>query len=205
MEVETFLAHHGVKGMKWGVRKKENEPSGSDSKNKKWSSKKKVIVGLGSTAAVAAIAVGALYAKKHFGVSMENVKVSKPTEKLVDDLLHEPTDVIYATRGKQRGFGILNNGGLNSPLREMDSSGLREQSNTFHRYGKNRDKIAVAFDDPHGRKDRSGRIIPHMVVLPKEHAKGIDTFDAAKNKAWSLVKDTFNSLYESDFDKQHQR
>ena len=46
--VDTFLSHYGVKGMRWGVRKDR----------KPWSTKKKVLVGAATVAALGAAVLG---------------------------------------------------------------------------------------------------------------------------------------------------
>lgn len=48
--VDDFLEHYGVKGMRWGVRKKDN------SSGKPWSTKKKIIVGASIAAGLVATA-----------------------------------------------------------------------------------------------------------------------------------------------------
>lgn len=52
--VDEFLVHYGVKGMRWGVTKKD---SGSTNP-KAWSTKKKVLIGAGIVAGLSAAVVG---------------------------------------------------------------------------------------------------------------------------------------------------
>jgi hypothetical protein len=71
LAVDEFLVHYGVKGMRWGVRKPEDE--GTDTSSRSMSPenraklKKAVIIG-GSVAAVALIAAGTIYVSKYSGV-----------------------------------------------------------------------------------------------------------------------------------------
>lgn len=205
IEEKDYLEHFGIKGMHWGTRK-NREASGKDASPRSNKGRNVALI-LGGAAFAATLAVGGVYAKKHFGVKLSDIppESTMSAKKVVDDILHEPISVIHATRGKERGFGFLANGGLKDPLREWDHVGNINEfnGNQFQRYGKNLEKAAVVFDDPHGRKDAAGRVIPHLVILPKEHAKDVHDFEGAKKKAWNLVKDDFNSLYDSPFDSRH--
>lgn len=72
-KVEEFLSHYGVKGMRWGVRK---DRTSSDKPKEPWSTKKKVVVGVGSAAVVATGAVAARHIiKKNFGVRADSQMV----------------------------------------------------------------------------------------------------------------------------------
>jgi hypothetical protein len=55
-DVDTFLEHYGVKGMRWGVRNKSNYSVSHPSS--KFSKKKKVAIGIG----VGSAAIGATFA-----------------------------------------------------------------------------------------------------------------------------------------------
>jgi hypothetical protein len=78
--VTAFLEHHGIKGMKWGVRRTGNQSS-SETKSKLTSTQKKVILG---SAAVAAV-VGAAFVAHHLK-SKGGVKVSMTTQRNVIEL-----------------------------------------------------------------------------------------------------------------------
>lgn len=196
--IDDFLEHHGIKGQKWGIRNKKNP---SDEK-KPWSNKKRATVILGSAAAVAAITVGAVYVKKHFGVSVKDLPKSPKAAKFVEELVKEPTDVIHATRGKHSGFGFLRRGGINNPVGELEKAlgGQERSAPYFKRYGDNLEKVVGVFNDPHGRKDFAGRTIPHEVILPKHLSEGVHNVDDLQAKAWPLIKNTFNALHDSAFD-----
>lgn len=196
--VNAFLEHHGVKGQKWGLRNKGK----SSNEKKPWSTQKKATVILGSVAAVATITAGAIFAKKHFGVSVKNLPKSLEGAKFAEGLVKEPTDVIHATRGKHSGFGFLRRGGINNPVGEIEKAfgGQERSAPYFKRYGDNLEKVAGVFNDPHGRKDFAGRTIPHEVILPKHLSEGVHNIDDLQKKAWPLIKNTFNALHDSAFD-----
>ena len=65
-----YLAHHGVKGMKWGIRKRRVSKGRSRSSNtskhsrKKWSNKKKVAIGAAIVGGTALAAIGGIVITK---------------------------------------------------------------------------------------------------------------------------------------------
>lgn len=195
-DVLAYLEHHGIKGMQWGVRKQQ---SSSQKKSSGMSTKKKVAFGLGAAGLAAGIAVGAIYAKKHFGVSTSSIKDVTSGKKLAESLIEEPTGVMHSSRGIDKGFHFLQNGGLKNPLKELEAAGVGDSTpvGAFKRYGKNAEKVYVSFYDPLGRKDAAGRVIPHGVHLPKHLAEGINTQEDAVNRAWPLIKDSFDAMYKS--------
>lgn len=71
----TYLAHYGVKGMRWGVRN-DDEPSGNKKAKNKWSTKKKVAVGAAVVAGVLAVG-GAwyIYNKTHHHGGFQSARV----------------------------------------------------------------------------------------------------------------------------------
>lgn len=185
-QVEDFLSHHGVKGQRWGIR---NE-------NKRNKQKNAAII-LGSAAAVTAITVGAIFAKKHFGVSATNLPKASPVVKnFAESMANEPVDILHASRGREKGFMFLRDGGVTNKLQEFDSAGFGDSpSGYFKRYGSRGEKVAVTFDDPEGRKDRSGRIIPHNVILPESMTKNVHNAKDAEKVAWPLIQDLFRAMY----------
>lgn len=200
--VDDFLDHYGTKGMRWGVRKAQDKsPPKETSKSEGMSNKKKAAIIFGSVAGVAALAVGATYAKKHMNVPMSEIgQPSESVKKFSEAMAREPVGIVHSSRGKNRGFTFPQHGGLTDPLREYDDSGLtRDLSDkAFLRYGKNNEKIAARFLDPEGRKDAAGRIIPHEVILPESMARGVNTHDEAVAKAWPLIKDIYRPFYRSE-------
>lgn len=211
-ELEVFLAHYGVKGMKWGVRKARDKTSAStssdvDSKAAKTSARreraKKVAIGTGLLIAAAGTAYVGYKLHEGGHLSVSKLPQAKPeVKKKVESIMTEPSDLIYASRMRDKGFSFVRKGNLPDPLPEYDrafgaNSGER---NVFKRYGDNNEKIAVSFDDPDGRMDRAGRIIPHEVVIPRTMAEGINTHAEAVSKAWSIVGPKFATDYDNEID-----
>lgn len=201
-DIYEYLEHHGIKGMRWGVRKQQSSSSESN-KSEGMSTKKKIAIGLGSVALAAGIIAGGIYAKKHFGTSTSAIKDVSSGKKLAESLIEEPTNIIHSSRGHTKGFHFLERGGINNPLAEREKAGISDSTpiGTFKRYGNNLEKAFVSFHDPLGRRDFAGRVIPHEVHLPKHLAEGVNTHEEAVNKAWPLIKDKFDTMYKSSIKK----
>lgn len=197
IDEDVYLEHHGVKGMKWGVRKNRNSTP-----KQPWSTKKKVGVGLGVAAVVAGTAA-AIFISKNGNLPFSSIsKPSAESKKLVEDLGKKvvqgnPTSVLHASRAKNTGFKVLKDGSTMSPLSAV-SKVFGEEDPKVGTFKRTADGlVGVVFNDPQGRTDRAGRVIPHMVVIPKEHAIRVGTYDAAVRKAWSLVKDSYEDHWQS--------
>lgn len=99
MEYTTYLYHHGVPGMRWGVRKNSNESSANQHTSRKEAAKK-IAIGVGTATTVAAAT--ALYIKNKPAVDkfvksyIENAKVKT----VVSKGLHENEMAKYAKEHK---------------------------------------------------------------------------------------------------------
>lgn len=86
-EVDDFLAHYGVKGMKWGVRRKSSKTSSSSSsdssseKPKRKIDKKKVAIAAGVVGGAAALTVATVVLKKH-QISLGEAAVASQMKKM---------------------------------------------------------------------------------------------------------------------------
>lgn len=197
IDEEAYLAHHGVKGMKWGFRRKNSEEKGSSTpKDHRKLKVAAAILAAGGVVAGAAYAhhvlskrgTNRLVSGKDRANAVQKIRAAKEfAEKMAKE---EPTSVIHAARGKNTGVSFLKRGGLTNPLHEFDKGfGTSEPTvGTFKRYGDKLEKVAVSFYDPEGRTDRAGRKIVHDVILPEQHARQVGTHTAAARKAWSLIK-----------------
>lgn len=202
----AYLEHYGVKGMRWGVRndrrlKGAKQSSVSNKQPSNNSSRKRVVrniaIGLGALAVVAGSAYAAKTLSQNKKLSSNNipkasVKVGEAAAKRVTQ--GEPTSVVMASRGKNRGFRFIKNGGVPDPLVEyMKSSLLKSETQGFEKYDGG--KVAVSFLNPDGLKDKSGRVIPISLVIPKSQATGINSTDDVLKSVWPQIKDAFLSNY----------
>lgn len=211
-DLEDFLAHYGVKGMKWGVRKARAESSsstsnGDDSKATEKSIRreraKKVAIGTGLLVAAAGAAYVGYKLHESGNLPVSNLKRAKPeVKKKVESIMTEPSDLIYSSRMRGKGFSFVRKGNLPDPLPEYERGFGRDSGarNVFKRYGDNNEKIAVSFDDPDGRTDSAGRVIPHEVIIPKTMSAGINTHAEAVAKAWSIIGPKFADDYDNEID-----
>lgn len=102
--------------------------------------------------------------------------------------------VIWVTRGESWGFRFLHDGGIPNALEIYESvfEGSEGLPSVFQtRY----DTIAIRFADPLGRKDRSGRPIPHDFVVSGEDAEKLTSFDVARAVLWKRVKAEYEVLW----------
>lgn len=199
--MEQVIEHYGIKGMHWGIRKDDGTPRFT-----KQQVKKAAII-FGAAVGVAAIAVGSAYAVKQMHGSMGDIKISDisippAAKKFADAMAAEPVGIVHASRTKNKGFTFPGRGGLSDPFIEWEKAGFKSNVNVVgtRRYGERNEKIAASFPDPLGRKDRAGRPINHEVMIPEEVAKNIHNLDDVPNIAWSMIKDTYNALYDADKD-----
>lgn len=104
--------------------------------------------------------------------------------------------LIWATRGRTWGFRFLLKGGLADPLPAYDAAfaalhdadqGIRASSSA----------LAVRFEDPLARADRSGRVIRHDFVLLAPYPRHLTTIDDARSKTWPLVADTYARIWDT--------
>lgn len=197
-EVDEFLEHFGIKGMRWGVRKERSSSNEPKPPLDKKALVKKVAIGVG----VIAVAVGAAYAAKSISQS-GNVPVSSLSSATIDRgkkavVAIEPTSILHSTRGRNKGFTFLKTGGTPTPLAEYDAAGFSVGSSGdyFRRYGNANEKVASRFADPNGRKDRAGRPIFHEVIVPPSMSNDINSVKDVVDKIWPMVKDDYDAFYD---------
>lgn len=101
---------------------------------------------------------------------------------------------IWATRGRSWGFTFLETAGLDDPLPEYErvTSALASSAGVA-RVG---EAVAVKFRDPEGRRDRSGRPIPHGFVLYDDLARQVGDLDDARRVIWPLVAARYALLWD---------
>lgn len=102
--------------------------------------------------------------------------------------------LIWATRGRDWGFRFLRDGGCKDPLDQYDtvfSAAGSQESIVISVRG----CIGLRFQDPLGRKDHAGRVIPHEFVLWGGLAEGIDSVDAGRDIVWPLVEAEYAEIW----------
>lgn len=103
--------------------------------------------------------------------------------------------MIWATRGRTWGFRFLRTGGLIDPLPEYlkafsDFEGVTQVWNRVD------DVNALRFQDPLGRQDSAGRVIPHDFLVFDSIDVEIDSLTAGIDLIWPLVEDEYARNYD---------
>lgn len=103
--------------------------------------------------------------------------------------------VVWATRGRSWGFRFLLDAGLRDPLPTYDLAfeGTDGDQKLCRRVG---DHVALRFPDPVGRKDQSGRVIPHDLVLLPPLANDVDSVTDGLRLVWPLLADAFAVVWD---------
>ena len=102
--------------------------------------------------------------------------------------------LIWATRGRTWGFRFLLDGGLPDPLEEYEAAftGAESGSPVCQRTSR---RIALRFDDPLGRTDASGRVIPHdLVLLPPLDAR-VTSVEEGTRLLWPVISEAYSLLW----------
>lgn len=106
-----------------------------------------------------------------------------------------PEQVVWATRGRSWGFRFLLDGGLDDPLPayERAFADLRDAPTAYRREGT---RVALRIQDPWGRRDASGRPIPHEFVLLGELADVVHSVEDGLASVWPLVADAYATTWD---------
>lgn len=118
-----------------------------------------------------------------------------PTRDLTEQL-------IWATRGRSWGFRFLLDAGLPDPLPEYERvfAGLKDEPVAWQRI---RGKVALRFPDPQGRRDASGRIIPHEFVIFGDLADPIESGADGLQRVWPLVSEAYARVWDAEQPPSH--
>lgn len=105
--------------------------------------------------------------------------------------------LIWATRGRTWGFRFLLDGGLSDPLLEYERSvaGLEDEPTAWRRVA---GKVALRFPDPLGRRDASGRVIPHEFVVSGNLANEIRSAEEGRQQVWPLVAEAYARIWDAE-------
>lgn len=104
--------------------------------------------------------------------------------------------LIWATRGRTWGFRFVRNAGVSDPLHAYESafSGTEDDPEVCRRRG---DTVAIRLRDPEGRKDQSGRVILHEIVVEGDPAEGVNSVQDGLEKVWPVVAGEYEQIYDS--------
>lgn len=183
--VDDFLAHYGVKGMRWGFRKNTDQ----DSEDRKALSKfdlrnPKVRTAAIAAAGITAIAVGAFVASRyHIKLGSMSSSVADKGKEKTEKILEDASDYIYLSKpyrgsGAQTTLSFVSKGQTKDYFQIFDDAGLNSAdfANNSIRKMKNGD-VAALFSDMFGRVDDATRPIPHVVLIPASKAAGLNTIE----------------------------
>ena len=108
-----------------------------------------------------------------------------------------PERLIWATRGRSWGFRFLLKGGLSDPLLvyERSFADLEDEPATCRRAA---GKVALRFPDPLGRRDASGRVIPHEFVVFGDLADEIESVEDGLRQVWPLVAEAYARVWDAE-------
>lgn len=103
--------------------------------------------------------------------------------------------LLWATRGHTWGFRVLRCTFPGDPLRTYSPAlaALGDAAEGFRREG---GMIALRLLDPEGRRDRSGRPIPHEFVADGPDADGLEGLEDARERLWPLVGEEYGAIWD---------
>lgn len=103
--------------------------------------------------------------------------------------------LIWSTRGRTWGFRFLSDGGFPDPLPVYESafSGMNDSPRLCSRVGS---VVVLRFPDPEGRRDTSGRIIPHEFVVYEPLAAAVNSVKDGLRVVWPLVAEYYAEVWD---------
>ncbi|MBI5161976.1 MAG: hypothetical protein HY996_11270 [Micrococcales bacterium] len=101
---------------------------------------------------------------------------------------------IWATCGRTWGFRFLQRGGLSDPLPAYSAAfaGFDAVPEVFERVG---DRVVLRFNDPLGRVDEAGRVIPHDFVFVDGISDEVVDVAGGRDFIWPQVRDAYADAY----------
>lgn len=105
--------------------------------------------------------------------------------------------LIWATQGRFWGFRFLVDGGMSDPLPEYERifADVGDEPKAWRRVV---GKVALRFPDPLGRRDASGRVIPHDFVVSGDLANEIQSADDGLQQVWPLVAEAYARVWDAE-------
>lgn len=110
VDEEEFLDHHGIKGMKWGVRKE-----GSSGKTDHSKRNKRIAIGVGVVGAAAATALLARHGHLKMSQAKAQTKHIQETQKLLAARKLETREFLQKVNARQRAINL----GANDDLKKL--------------------------------------------------------------------------------------
>ncbi|KIQ20468.1 hypothetical protein RU01_02130 [Rhodococcus sp. MEB064] len=102
--------------------------------------------------------------------------------------------MIWATRGRDWGFRFLLDAGLSDPLPSYERAfGDVGDATTAWRRGDGH--VALRIEDPLGRRDSAGRVIPHEFVIFGDLAGVVDSVGDGLLEVWPLVSERYSGIW----------
>jgi len=105
--------------------------------------------------------------------------------------------LIWATRGRFWGFRFLLEGGLPDPLLAYERS-FAGHDDTPATWSRVAGTVALRFPDPLGRRDASGRVIPHEFVVFGDLADEIESVEDGLTHIWPLVAEAYARVWDAE-------
>ena len=104
-------------------------------------------------------------------------------------------NLVWATRGLSWGFRFLLDGGLENPLSTYEHAfaGVGDDPTVCRRVGTH---VALRFPDPSGRQDRSGRVIPHDIVVLPPLADDVRTIEDGLSIVWARIAEAYDRVWD---------
>lgn len=197
-DTDAFLAHYGIKGMKWGVRKRK-EDSGTDEKSSSTGfnlKNPKVRNAAIAAGAVTAIVAGGLIAR-HYHVKLRDIPASKMAKgaKEAERIIDPAKDIIYLSKpykgsGHRSTLRFMSTGQTKDYFKIFDDAGLNEDGAGTFKKMTNGD-VAAVWQDLLGRKDDATRPVLHSIFIPADKAAGLNSFDDFITKFAPKVEEVY--------------
>lgn len=181
------LVHYGVKGMKWGIRKDRPKMTRAE----KVAAAKKAAIGTGILLGAVGSAIVAAQLGTHGGEKVDDLG---DQSKVADDL-PDLENLMHFTRTKNRGFSVFNDGNHPKPM-TMANKIMGDDWDTSDKLMDTDRGLGVLLTDPEGRKDRAGRDIPHLIIMPNSMRDEIRSVDDVREKVWPALKDDYAAVYD---------